>query len=112
MASQDNSIKFPDFTEFGNPPCSETDPDLFFPVETGQETPTTTKNGKTTYTIVSRYVDEQGAKSICFKCPYKASCLEYAVNDYTLQGIWGGTNESQRSTIRRQKRQIKKDQMR
>jgi WhiB family redox-sensing transcriptional regulator len=111
MASQDNTIKIPDFSEFGNPPCSEVDPELFFPLDTGEEIPRI-KNGKTTYAITSRYVNETGAKSICFKCPYKAACLEYAVNDYTLQGIWGGTNEAQRSTIRRQKRQIKKEQMR
>jgi WhiB family transcriptional regulator, redox-sensing transcriptional regulator len=111
MASRDDSIKIPDFSEFGNPPCSEVDPEIFFPVDNGEEIPRT-KNGKTTYAVVSRYTNEQGAKSVCFKCPYKAACLEYAINDYTLQGIWGGTNEAQRATIRRQKRQIKKAQMR
>jgi hypothetical protein len=37
----------------------------------------------------------------CFSCDYRQRCLEYALKNPEVQGIWGGTNENQRLKIRR-----------
>lgn len=82
----------PNFIDEGEPPCGEADPDAFFPVE--QEF-----GG---VLISSKYYDEEGAKAICETCPYKARCLEFALRQTgTIEGIWGGTNENERRTLRR-----------
>lgn len=36
------------------------------------------------------------AKSICYRCPVKEPCLDYALADPSLIGIWGGTSDVQR----------------
>lgn len=85
------SRDYPDFKEFGATPCSESFPDAFF-----QEDPpegNTLKRGT--------YMYEREAKAICLQCPYKARCLEYALKNVELQGIWGGTNEAQRKALRK-----------
>ena len=42
----------------------------------------------------------QIAKRICNKCDIKQKCLEYALKDPDLKGVWGGTTEHQRYRIR------------
>lgn len=59
--------------------CIGQDPKLFFP-ETGQ-------NGTR-------------AKKICRWCPVKEECLEYALADPELRGIWGGVSVLEREGIR------------
>ena len=61
--------------------CAETDPELFFPDKTN---------------ISNGYL----AKKICNKCPLKQQCFEYAIKDWELKGIWGGTSERERWEIR------------
>lgn len=41
------------------------------------------------------------AKAICAQCPVEEPCLEYALADWTLLGIWGGTTPKEREKIRR-----------
>src|SRR5512139_2991901 len=41
------------------------------------------------------------ALSICERCPVRRQCLDTAVQDELL-GIWGGTSENQRKTMRRE----------
>lgn len=60
--------------------CLGVDPDLFFP-----------DRGKTT-------ID---AKRVCFECPVRGECLEYALDNVERFGIWGGTSERERRKIRR-----------
>ena len=88
---------YPDYKEFGTPPCAESYPDAFFtddPLE-GQ--------------IINRkYSYEREAKAICQACPYLARCLEYALKHPELNGIWGGTTEAQRKRIRRASKTSKK----
>ena len=45
----------------------------------------------------SRYVI-----AICVSCPVKTECLNYALEDPSLKGVWGGTSARQRSRLRRQ----------
>lgn len=61
--------------------CREVDPDLFFP---GKGEP----------------VDP--ARRICAGCPVRAECLAYALaaSGPALVGVWGGTTERERRTIR------------
>ena len=48
--------------------------------------------------------DERPAKSICKTCPVKSQCLGYALDAGEKFGIWGGTSERQRRTMRRNRR--------
>jgi hypothetical protein len=61
--------------------CAETDPELFFPDKTN---------------ISNGYL----AKKICNRCFLKQKCFEYAIKDWELKGIWGGTSERERWEIR------------
>lgn len=56
--------------------CRDMDPDLFFPTTRGEE---------------------RLALKTCSTCPVIHECARYAaelakINDYPLQGIWGGIN--------------------
>lgn len=40
------------------------------------------------------------ARRVCAKCPIETDCLEWAMNDPTLHGIWGGTSKTERDAER------------
>lgn len=65
--------------------CRDTDPDLFFPVGT---------TGPAIEQIES-------AKRVCVDCESRTPCLEFALTTNQDSGIWGGTSEEERRTIRR-----------
>jgi WhiB family redox-sensing transcriptional regulator len=49
-------------------------------------------------------VDEgsiERAKAICAVCPVIDDCLEYALETNQRSGIWGGTSERERKSLRR-----------
>lgn len=91
----------PNFTEQGDPPCSQVDPEIFFSQD--NQTVLSQRSAKKSVRIYAIYRNEKEAKAICAKCPYKFQCLEFAVKDNTLEGIWGGTTERERVSIRRMK---------
>jgi WhiB family redox-sensing transcriptional regulator len=78
---------YPDFFKEGDPPCASTDPEAFFPQE---------KEGGR----LASYYNESGAKAVCKTCPYTIECLSYAIKNDEI-GIWGGTTDGERKTIRR-----------
>lgn len=41
------------------------------------------------------------ARAICDTCPVQAECLEYAFETNQISGIWGGTTEEERRSLRR-----------
>lgn len=41
------------------------------------------------------------AKSVCDVCPVTNDCLEYALETNQRSGIWGGTSEKERKSLRR-----------
>lgn len=86
--SREPYIRIPEFLEKDDPLCAQTDPEVFFPQ------PTNGLDGR------SVYFNERQAKAICKQCPLINDCLAYALQ-YDEQGIWGGTNERERSRIRR-----------
>ena len=75
-----------DYTWRGRAICRDTDPDLFFPVGT---------TGQALLQIAK-------AKEVCGECPVSTQCLEYALDTNQDSGIWGGLDEEQRRSIRRQ----------
>jgi WhiB family transcriptional regulator, redox-sensing transcriptional regulator len=70
--------------------CSTADPELFFPISSsGPALRQTTQ-----------------AKAICARCQVRQACLGYALDaGPVVQGIWGGTTETERRLIRRRSRQ-------
>jgi WhiB family redox-sensing transcriptional regulator len=82
---------YPDFTEHGEPPCASSYPDAFF----SDDAPGGNASRRGTYSM------EYEAKLTCMECPYKARCLEYALKNPDLLGIWGGTTEYQRKALRK-----------
>jgi WhiB family redox-sensing transcriptional regulator len=85
------SDDYPDFQEFGPPPCSGSFPDAFFPDDV--------PDGNTAIRPGYRY--EYESKMTCFSCDYQARCLTYALKHPEEQGIWGGTTEKDRRNIKR-----------
>ncbi|MDH6612525.1 WhiB family redox-sensing transcriptional regulator [Streptomyces sp. SAI-208] len=71
--------------------CRDVDPDLFFPI------------GTAGLTLVQ--IDE--AKAVCARCPVRERCLQWALAVGQVEGVWGGTTESERRAARR--RSARKD---
>jgi len=67
---------------FETPACAEIGGDFWFPEQAD--------------TSKEMYL----AKSICGSCTHKTECLEWALV-HERHGIWGGTNEATRASIRR-----------
>jgi WhiB family redox-sensing transcriptional regulator len=44
------------------------------------------------------------ARTVCDGCPVRDECLEFALADRTVTGIWAGTDDRERRTIRRERR--------
>ena len=52
----------------------------------------------------------QPAKNICALCPVADQCLEYALLDPQMQGVWGGTSHRQRVKILAERNPKPKDE--
>lgn len=59
-------------------PCAQTDPEAFFP-EKGEST--------------------SAAKAVCRNCDVRAECLQYAIDNKELFGVWGGLSERERRAL-------------
>jgi WhiB family transcriptional regulator, redox-sensing transcriptional regulator len=67
--------------------CLGADPDVFFPISsTAAAAPQVAR-----------------AKAICADCPVRPTCLDFAMANRDLQGIWGGTTDEERRKARRSK---------
>ena len=65
--------------------CRQVDPELFFPI--GTTGPAIEQVGR--------------AKGICQACPVREACLRWALRNRIAFGIWGGTTEEDRQSLRR-----------
>jgi WhiB family redox-sensing transcriptional regulator len=65
--------------------CRFSSPDLFFPAGT---------TGAAQHEIAA-------AKAVCAECPVQSHCLRFALQTGQDYGIWGGTTEDERVTMRR-----------
>lgn len=41
------------------------------------------------------------AKEVCNRCPVKPECLDYAMRNGELLGVWGGTTPAERKRMRK-----------
>lgn len=48
-----------------------------------------------------RSAEFQLARRLCFSCPVREECLEFAVNNNIREGVWGGLSPRQRAALRR-----------
>lgn len=64
--------------------CLRVDPDLFFPI--GISGPALVQVGE--------------AKAVCGRCPVVEQCLGWAMRVGQVEGVWGGTTESERRAMR------------
>ena len=65
--------------------CLGSDPDLFFPLgSTGKP-----------------LAQAEMAKGLCVGCTVRELCLLYALQTNQVTGVWGGTTEEERRSIRR-----------
>jgi WhiB family redox-sensing transcriptional regulator len=60
--------------------CAGKGPDLFFPERGDSSAP---------------------AKALCAACPVQRQCLDVALADASVRGIWGGVSERGRRVLRR-----------
>ena len=67
--------------------CRDTEPDLFFPVGT-------------TGAAIEQI---SAAKAVCMQCAARFECLEFALATNQDSGVWGGTSEEERRSIRRRR---------
>lgn len=44
------------------------------------------------------------AKAVCYSCPVRVECLDYAIANGEHHGIWGGCSERERRAIARSRR--------
>ena len=68
--------------------CREIGGDVFFPEVidvTGE--------------IVEPRVLVYAAKRICARCPVRVQCLEYALDNEEVHGVWGGTSAKERQRM-------------
>lgn len=63
--------------------CTTADPETFFPSVSG-----------------GNLNAIKAAKAVCGDCATRTACLEYALADRDLYGIWGGTTEAERDKLR------------
>jgi hypothetical protein len=54
--------------------------------------------------FASAAADIEAAKAICFECPVRLRCLDEAIRDPHVRGIWGGASERERQSMRRRPR--------
>lgn len=40
-------------------------------------------------------------KAICRLCPVKQECLDWAIENHEMHGVWGGKSERERRALRR-----------
>src|SRR5664280_1333426 len=52
----------------------------------------------------SRGVSTATAKAVCADCVVKTPCLDYALSESDLAGVWGGTSPEERRQMRRDDR--------
>lgn len=67
--------------EWGAALCSQVDPELWFPE-------------------IGEWQKTHVAKAICAECPLQGPCLDWALMQDVRFGIWGGTTESDRRSLR------------
>lgn len=50
---------------------------------------------------VGQWTKVRAAKTVCARCPIAAACLQDALDDPSLEGVWAGTTQREREGMRR-----------
>jgi len=66
--------------------CRSADPELFFPIATG---------------VAVTATQVMKAQRICADCGVRQQCLEFAMQNGEVHGVWGGTTPEERVRARR-----------
>lgn len=90
MPQHDDFSAEPPMPWMTNAGCLDSDPEIWFP------------------NVGNGGVPSEPAREICTTCRVKPDCLEYALKDPRLEGIWAGTNREERKAIRKQRREAGK----
>lgn len=69
----------------GQAKCLGSDPDLFFPLGT----------------TGAPMAQAEVAKRVCKECGVRVVCLQFALETNQVTGVWGGTDEEERRSLRR-----------
>jgi WhiB family transcriptional regulator, redox-sensing transcriptional regulator len=72
--------------------CLSADPDLFFPVATG----------------IAAGREAARAQRVCAGCQVRQECLDFAMRNGEMHGIWGGTTPEERLHARRQRNRTRR----
>lgn len=64
--------------------CLDADPDIFFP-----------EAGYTQDTVL--------AKRVCEQCPVVHECLEYALTEGMMEGVWGAKTPTERKALTKER---------
>ncbi|HMD92138.1 MAG TPA: WhiB family transcriptional regulator [Trebonia sp.] len=72
--------------------CLSADPDLFFPVATG----------------IAAGREAVRAQRVCAGCQVRQECLDFAMRNGEMHGIWGGTTPDERLHARRQRNRTRR----
>jgi WhiB family redox-sensing transcriptional regulator len=51
--------------------------------------------------VIKRGEPTAAAKAVCARCPVVGECLDYALADSSLSGVWGGTSTHERTALRK-----------
>lgn len=73
-----------------NAECRDEAPELFFPLGTSG--------------IHAQQIDE--AKAVCRRCPVVSACLDWALDNPSTEGIWGGLTDGERRRMRRRETRL------
>lgn len=78
--------------------CKGVDPDVFFSAEMDEEEAMTS--------VAVQYGIEK-AKRICAVCPIRIECLEWALPQSDLVGVWGGLTAKERRSANRPRKKAR-----
>lgn len=77
-------MKYPDFD--GTQSCASVDTDVFFAMDPDEPG--------------AKPANFNEARAICYSCSWQVRCLDYALSEPSLLGVWGGLSERERSRFR------------
>lgn len=43
----------------------------------------------------------EAARAVCYTCPVRSECLDYAMSEADTVGVWGGVSARERARLRR-----------
>lgn len=73
--------------------CLDQDPELFFPLGSGE----------------GALLQVEQARDVCRGCAVRGLCLDWALETYQADGVWGGMSEAERRNLKRRQSRERRD---